>query len=258
MPVREVIPRHKRERTSNYGDTESVKGPNPSTLFSWSSEQADDVLITVETVEFAQGTFPGSGAPTVDVRPYINVKWGHGGTDNEQDFEVTYRQRIPLVASKVDVECFLKALPLPGATDPTLGGVVPADAFAKFRGWVGEGIDGLPLTPTRWIEQYGAAANGGVLVVGQARLANLRAFRTAGGTTDYLLLFDKASPAVNNDIPVDAMALPLVTANSNPLKMDLGNTRAFRFGAVWAVSTTPYVLTLDAAAAAFVSAEFVT
>lgn len=247
MPVREVIPRTKRERTSNYGDTESTTGENRAPIFAWDAEQADFVQITAEVVEF---TIPPN--TTGNFRPYLRVAWGHGGTDVVAEFDITYRQRIPLVCSKVDVEIFIKSLEVQGTErlDPQ---PIPADAKLKVRAFVGEGVDGLPLVPTRWQTQFNSVQ--GILSAVSCRLANLRAFLTAATASPaYLLLFDANAAVANGAIPVDGM--PLVTPPVGPVPLELGSTRGFVNGLVWAISSTPYMLTLDNAGRAFVSAEF--
>jgi hypothetical protein len=263
MPVRPRLAGTRREHQVNYGNAAKVAGSARSSLFYMSQEQGSDLLLTIECVSIS---IPSAAIGTGDFRPYAHVAWGHGGTDVEADFEVTYRQRIPVAASTVKVDVFLKALPLAQSDGTELNAAVPSGATAAFRGFVSEGADAEPLYPTMWVTQMGAGAGNlvgpkgvGLLVGQQARLATLRAFTTdsAGGGARYLQLFDQAAAPANGAIPVDCFPLnaPPTTAPAEVPPWAFGQTRAFVQGLAWAVSTTPFVLTLDPNAQAFVTAE---
>src|SRR5437868_5779771 len=107
MPAREILPGHRRERVVNYGDAATVGGNGKKALFHWNAEQATAVAVTVWCEAF---DVPSGAVGSGDFRPFVHVKWGHGATDMEFDFDATYRQRIPLVASTVAVECFIASL----------------------------------------------------------------------------------------------------------------------------------------------------
>ncbi len=261
MPVRPRLAGTRREHQVNYGNSANVEGGRRAPLFTMSQEQGSDLLVTIECATLA---LPATAIGTGDFRPYAHLAWGHGGTDVEADFEVTYRQRIPICASGVNVEVFLKSLPLAQADGTQTIAPVPASARASFRGFVSEGTDAEPLFPTMWIAQMGLSAGNlvgpkgvGVLVGQQVRLASLRAFAvdaTAAGPR-YLQLFDRAAAPADGAVPVDVFPLPAGAAAEAVPPQVFGQTRAFVQGLAWAVSSTPFVLTLDASAEAFVAAE---
>jgi hypothetical protein len=163
------------------------------------------------------------------------------------DFDITWRQRIPLVASTVQVQVFIGAFPFPGQSKTPK---VPAGAKLKARVFVSEGIDGTRLFPAQWQTQVGQAS--GVLSTTSARLSALRAFNPVaapGGQTTslFLLLFDKAAAPAATDVPMDGMPLPFNTPGFGGLaRMPLGETRAFVNGIAWGVSSTPFEFTPSA------------
>ncbi len=263
MPVRPRLATTRREHQVNYGNSAHVQGGGRASLFTMSQEQGSDLLVTIECGALV---LPGAAIGTGDFRPYAHVAWGHGGTDVEADFEVTYRQRIPIAASTVKVDVFLKALPLAQSDGTTRLAPVPSEASADFRGFVSEGIDAEPLFPTMWLTQMGAAAGNlvgprgvGLIVGQQGRLVNLRAFGelAAAGASRFLLLFDQATSPTNGDVPVDGAPFePSVAGGAaRAAALALPQTRAFAQGLAWAVSTTPLVLTADPAAQVLVTVE---
>ena len=52
MPVQEVIPRIRKQRTINYGNTETVNGTGKVVLFDYDGEQATPLLVTVQCTDF--------------------------------------------------------------------------------------------------------------------------------------------------------------------------------------------------------------
>ena len=263
MPVRPRLATTRREHQVNYGNSAHIQGSARASLFTMSQEQGSDLLVTIECASLA---LPASALGTGDFRPYAHVAWGHGAIDVEADFEVTYRQRIPVAASTVKVDVFLKALPLAQSDGTVRFAPVPSDASADFRGFVSEGIDAEPLFPTMWLTQMGLSGGNlvgprglGLLVGQQVRLVALRAFAdlAAAGASRFLLVFDQAAAPADGDIPVDGAPFePGVAGTSaRAAALALPQTRAFVHGLAWAVSTTPLVLTLDPAAQALVTAE---
>jgi hypothetical protein len=251
MPVRPIIPTTRRERVANYGDAQRVTGPNLATLFHWSAEQSWQIVLYVQCEEFV---IPAPAIGTADFRPFVRISWGHGASSNETDVEVTYRQRIPLVCSTLHVQCFIASLPLAQSNGTTVEAPVPVGAAARFRGFMGEGVDGVPLFPTQWVTQMGTGA--GQIRAGQTRLSSFRAFLpVATASPRYLLLLDQNAPPANGQIPVDGFPLVVPPNQSSPPGLPLGQTRGFVQGLAWAVSSTPFVVTLDPAAQAFVCAE---
>jgi hypothetical protein len=248
--VRPILPHTRRLRVANYGTTQDVVGSQVAPLFQWSAEQSDSVAVYVQVPEF---DIPEAAIGTADFRPYVRLDWGHGGAFATTEFEVTRRQRIALVGSTVDLKCFIKALPLATA-DGYVKAAVPVDARATFRAFMGEGLDGLSLYPTQWITQF--PGNAGLIVDHDARLSELRGFVTGGGATlVYLLLFDQDTVPTGGETPVEALPLIVPPGASGMPALELGQTRAFVHGLAWAVSSTPFVLTLVTGANAFVCAE---
>lgn len=261
--LREVIPRTRREKTINYGNPDTTK-EGRVVLVDLDVEQANPFLISVQCTDFLVPP-PAAGPPIGDFRPFVHVTWGHGGADNETDIDVTYRQRFAVVGSKIRVEGFVGSLPAPGQARilppapqgaPKLGGPpIPAGSHANFRAFTGEGLDGDRKFPTIWQTQINQAT--GIIALGQARLASLRAFQPAaqGAALVYFLVFDKAGVPVAGDIPFDGAPLPVANAAADALvRIPMGETRAFVNGISWGVSSTPFAYTA-AAVPIFVASE---
>jgi hypothetical protein len=243
VPSREIIPQSRRERQTNYGGTESVVGPGLQPLFHMDKLEASGLVLYVECREFF---VPAGAVGTADFRPFVHVSWGHGAASVKGDYDCTFRQRIPLVGSDVEVQAYINSLPFPGQA----GGVaVPPTATSKFRAFVAEGTDGIELYPTTWQTQLNLSS--GVLTpapsantvgVSQVRLASLRAINP--GEFVYLLLFDAAAVPAAAAVPFDAMPLPVATTdNQGPIALPLGQTRAFVNGIAWGVSSTLFTYT---------------
>src|SRR5215475_10132002 len=111
--MRVLVPHTKRERVANYGDTVTVTGQDRTTAFDLQKDQ-DSFLTVVAQVE--SFSVPQAASGTADFRPFLHIDWGHGGTMARGDFDITWRQRIPLVASTVQVQLFIAAFPFPGQT----------------------------------------------------------------------------------------------------------------------------------------------
>jgi hypothetical protein len=248
--MREIVTHGRRERPTNYGDALAVSGGTRATIFSRRVEQASWLLVTIECVSFS---IP-AGAAVGDYRPMVHLKWGHGATDVETDIEVTYRQRFPVCASTLECEGFIQAFIFPGQAGPPPN--VPAGATARFRAFVAEGVDGLPLYASRWTTQLNVAA--GVLATSQARLGSIKVVNpAAAGGPDFFLLFDKATPPAGGDVPFDGAVLPLATAAGGQLVLPQGQTRAFVHGIAWGISSTLFTYTA-AAVPVLVAAELET
>jgi len=244
MPVQEVIPRIRKQRTINYGNTETVNGTGKVVLFDYDGEQATPLLVTVQCTDFSVGGAVG------DFRPYAAITWGHGGADVETEgVDCTFRGRFPVVASAVKVEVFVASFALPGEANPR---TLPGDLVAKFRGFLGEGLDGLRIFSTRWITQIDQSE--GLIAEGQQRLAAVRVFNP-GANVEYFQLFDLDAPPVNGDIPDDGGPVPPVNAVTGGLvPIPMGETRGFVNGIAWGMSSTPFVFTATGTHV-FVSAE---
>ena len=249
-----------RQRVTNYGDAQLVRAQERQTIFTMQKDQGSPLLVTVQCVEFS---IPTADLGTADFRPMVRLSWGHGASSVDADFDCTYRQRIPVAASTAEVQAFIGVFPIPGGASPLP--VVPDAAFARFRGFVSEGTDDLPMAPTRWVTQINQST--GVLAEGQARLVALRAWSPAAtpAHVPYFLLFDQPTAPVGGEIPVDGMPLVVAgpvgaaTGTSGPIPGLLGpesNTSSFTRGIAWGISSTPYVFTADPdALTAFVRAE---
>jgi hypothetical protein len=239
--MRALIPHTKKDRVANYGDTVNVRGRGRETAFVLQKDEGCFLTITAQVESFS---VPANAQGTADFRPYAHVEWGHGATVARADFDITWRQRIPLVASTVQVQVYVAAFPFPGqaAVAP-----VPEGARLKARVFVSEGVDATRLFPAQWQTQIDQST--GVLANASARLASLRAFNPAPapagqGASLFLLLFDKDSIPVATEVPMDGLPLPFNAPNLHGLAgLPLGETRAFVRGIAWGVSTTPFVFT---------------
>jgi hypothetical protein len=239
--MRVLVPHTKKDRVANYGDTVNVRGRGRETAFALQKDEGCFLTVTAQVESFH---IPDTAQGTADFRPYVHVEWGHGATVARADFDITWRQRIPLVASTVQVQVFVAALPFPGQGTPAQ---VPDDARLKARVFVSEGVDATRLFPAQWQTQINQST--GVLSAAPTRLSSLRAFNPAPApsrqaTSLFLLLFDKDSAPVATDVPMDGLPLPFNTPNFDGLaRLALGETRAFVRGIAWGVSTTPFVFT---------------
>jgi hypothetical protein len=247
-----------RERVTNYGDAQTVTDEGQPTIFTFHGNDGEQRVLIVQCEEIF---IPPAAVGLADFRPMVHVEWGHGASSVNGDFDCTFRQRIPVAGSTVEVSGFIGVFKLPAGAGPL---TVPTGARVKLRAFMSEGIDGLPLFATQWVTQFNS--DRGVLAVGQARLASLRAFAADKATAKvpYLLLFDKATAPVAGDVPIDAMRLPIggpvgaATGVSTPSgDLPMGQTAGYVHGVAWAISSTPYVQTDDTdALTAFVRAEF--
>jgi hypothetical protein len=242
--MRALVPHTKRERVANYGDTVTVSGQDRATAFDLQKDQGSFLTVVAQVESFS---VPQAALGTADFRPFLHVEWGHGATMVKGDFDITWRQRIPLVASTVQVQVFIAAFPFPGQSNTPR---VPPRAQLKARVFVSEGLDGTRLFPAQWQTQIGQAS--GILSANSARLSALRAFNPATApdgqaTSLVLLLFDKGTTPVAGDIPMDGMPVPFNTPEFGGLaQMALGQTRAFVNGISWGMSSTPFAFTPSA------------
>lgn len=228
--VREIVPHTRRQRVMNYGDTLTLTGAGPASIFEHTQEEGDQLTLTVECL----AVFIPAGSAAGDYRPYVKVTWGHGGTGAETWIEVTRRQRFSFVGSTCGVEAMILSVPLPN-TPTAVPAPVPGGAIAKFRAFVCEGIDGVPLYPTRWLTQLGV--NLGVFSPRSARVASARL--VAGTPGEFFQLFDRKVAPVNGDVPFDMCVVDATGAGS----IELGQTRGFVEGLAWGMSSTPFVFT---------------
>lgn len=266
MPVQERFSNLRREHQVNYGNTCHCVGGTSEPLFHMSQKEGRPFVVTVEALNLI---IPDNVAATGDFRPYIHMAWGHGGADVEVDIEATYRQRIAVAASTVDVRAFVKSMPLAQGNGSFLQPPVPNTVQCDFRAMVSEGPDALPLFPTYWLTSMGTNKGNfvgpqgvGIVPGPSSRLASIRAFTVLAGEstgTDYLLLFDQDTVPVNGNVPIDAFPLNVNVAPAalpvGPMPAAMGQTRSFAKGLAWGISTTPYALTLDPNVTAFVSVE---
>lgn len=227
--MRAVVPQGRRERIANYGDTETVVGGNRKAIFSHRKEQGFQLLLTVQCTEFR---LPPAAVGTGDFRPFVHVDWGHGASSASTDIDCTFRQRFPVAASEVEVQAFIASFPFPGQPAAV---AVPDQAVAKFRAFVSEGIDGIPLFDTRWLTQLNVSS--GVFAKGQAQLASARVFNPTAGAVQYFLLFDQPSAPIAGDVPFDGA--PVTPNVLTPIP--LGQTRKWVRGVAWGMSSTPFV-----------------
>jgi hypothetical protein len=255
--VVDIVPGTRRQRKVNWGDAQTVQSGQPATLFMMNGEQGTSLVLTIECVTLS---IPDDDIGTADFRPYALVSFGNGGSDVFAEYDVTHRVVIPIVAASATVQVVIRSLPLPLANGTFAEAPVPAAATASFRGFASQGTDGQSPYPTRWVPQMGA--NQGAITDTQARLTYLHAFAVPTGEATglrYLQLFDTAiTPLENGAIPVHVFPVNVPSpAPTDPIAVgaQFGETRGFVNGLAWALSTTPYVLTLDAGSTAFVAAE---
>lgn len=256
------MPTTVRDRAVNRGDVVvAMDGSVPVTIFDWAVDDADASAMTLY-VQCEEFTIPPAAIGTGDFRPMVHVEWGNGGATNRTDIEVTYRQRMPFVCASLYVQAFIASFPLANSDGTFATAAVPVGASAKFRAFIAQDPDGLPLYATRWITQM--AADRGLLIKGQQRLASFRGFATSAdsATAGFVLLFDNNVAPSPGDTPVDAFPFepqPAVGATpSGGVTQWLGQTRAFVRGIGWALSSTAYTFTAIPSAKAFITGEIET
>jgi hypothetical protein len=108
--MRTLVPHTRRDRVANYGDTVNVRGQGRETAFDLQKNDACSLAITAQVESFF---IPPAAVGSGDFRPFVHVEWGHGGTMARSDFDITFRQRIPLVASTAQVQVFIASLRIP-------------------------------------------------------------------------------------------------------------------------------------------------
>lgn len=254
-----ILPTTVRDRAVNRGDVVvAADGSVPVTIFDWSVDDADASAMTLY-VQCEQFTIPTAAIGTGDFRPMVHIEWGNGGATNRTDLEVTFRQRQTFVCASLYVQAFIASFPLAKGDGTFATAAVPVGTSAKFRAFIAQDPDAVPLFATRWITQMNL--DRGLLIGGQQRLATFRGFATAG-TSGFVLLFDNNAAPAPGDTPVDAFPFeqqPAAGATpSGAIKLDLGQTRAFVRGIGWGLSSSAYTFTPIAGAAAFVTGEIET
>lgn len=277
MKLSTEVPTTRRERATNWGDSQTVAGGARAALFTMSSQQSDSVTLYAQ----AALSVPVDLVGTADFRPIVRVSWGQGGSSVQSDFDCTYRQRIPLASAIAEVSCWIAALPLPmtSPAQPIPGGnqllgnergpfAAPAAVTCDFRCFAAQGHDSVDLFPTIWLSQ--TDLDFGVYASGPVRLASFRAYNPGPGEVNgsaaalvYLLLFDEPTAPAPGDVAVESMFLPYTTSStnvpslqSNLVAPSLGQTRAFGRGLSWGVSTDPFVYAApNPAVAVFTAAE---
>jgi hypothetical protein len=236
--MRALIPPTKRERVANYGDAVTVIGQDRAAAFDLQKDQGFFLTVVAQVESLS---LPDAAIGTADFRPFVHIEWGHGATIAKGDFDITWRQRIPLVASTVQVQLYIAAFPFPGKTSAPK---VPREARLKARVFASEGIDGLRPFPALWQTQLGQSA--GVLSASSARLSALRAFNpspapAAAGSSLFLHLFDSAAVPAAGAVPMDAAPLPYNSPErAAGADVRLGETRGFVHGISWGVSSAPF------------------
>ncbi len=219
----------RREREVNWGDKTKIRGNEKKTLAWVSVEQSRPMVV------YATAVVRG-GAAAAGVACVVNVEWGHGGASVFQEFPVVHRLRVPLAASMVKVSGRL--------LDPN-GGPPPATVSCEVSVVISPGVDGQTLRNTEWVHDAGAE---GTLARGPARIMRVEGYN--GGAKDtWVMLCD--GPGANGDVPT--IARPVRAGRTFTIvRFD---SHAFRNSITWFASSTPLVLTKDAAALLRVDAE---
>jgi hypothetical protein len=270
MTVRTEIPPTRKERVTNTGDAIQVVGGQRTAIVTYGGAASSALAIYVQCTEL---TVPPPLAGSADFRLMVSVDWGHGNASTLSDFDCTYRQRIPIVASSVEMFAWIAAFPAFSANPPRpigsfykggLGGPngplqAPAGVRAKARVFIAEGSDAQRKYPTFWMTQQGVTS--GVYVVGQGRLAGLKCWAIGAPTPAalYMQLFDSPDLPAIGDVPFDSTPLDLGPAgDSGPrIAFGQGQTRGFVAGLAWGLSTEPFSFDdTFVRARAFTTAEF--
>jgi len=218
-------------------------GGDRVTLPDVSNLQGDAGAIVAQCTEI---TIPEDLLGTADFRPMLTIDWGHGATTVSSDFDVTFRQRIPLLGATAQCFGWIAAFPAYGSTTVipapgNLGGpngdlAANRNIEAHFRAFYSEGTDAVSLFPTLWRTQIGAAA---AMIQGMTRISRVRAALPAGsGAQLFLSLFDSAAPPIAGLVPFESIPIPFAeTTARTDIDLPFGQTRALVNGFAWGLST---------------------
>ena len=165
-----------------------------------------------------------------DFFPFVRVTWGSGGSRQRQLFDCTARQRIPLCASTISVDCLL--LDRNGAA-PTTGTPV-----SVFNVMISPGLDGIDREPTEWVFAT-ALTTSSLMASGTRKVMRVRGYNNSAAQI-YVQVHDLAASPPGAG--VTCLWDELVGANS-PFDIPFPDTFFVGNGLVLAASSTPVTYT---------------
>ncbi len=210
----------------NFGDRVRVRGDEQASLAWVRLEESHPFTV------YVTARIDGPPALVDNVMAIATIEWGHGGASVTQEYPIIRRLRVPLAASMVRVSARLVA-------DPPATPL--ADMSAELAAVVAPGVDGGRDRNTRWARQHGSA---GVLSSEPQRVVALDGYN-ALATPRWIMLFDARAVPPDGTLPDLARPAP---PYPNVFELGADDARPFHAGVSWAVSSTPVLLTRDAAA----------
>ena len=210
-----------RKSDVNFGDRMSLRGGEKRSLanISVAEGQAFTVYATADVV---------APAGAARVYPVVSVEWGHGGASlKARELRVYRRLRFPVVGSTVSVT---------GWMVDDKGQPPPKTVVCRMAAFIAPGADGETLRSTDWISQSGAQ---GLISGGPEQVLTVEGYPAGAPAARWLMLFDALTLPANGAFP--ALACPARRA----FRRDRFDSQGFRFGVLWAVSSTPITLTAN-------------
>jgi hypothetical protein len=210
-----------RKSDVNFGDRMTVHGGESKSLanISVTEGQAFTVYATAEVKA------PAAAPP---IFPVVRIEWGHGGASvKAREFRIYRRLRVPVVGSTVSVS---------GRMVDDKGQPPPKTVECRMAAFIAPGSDGETLRNTDWISQSGAQ---GLISGGPEQVLTVEGYPAGGPAARWLMLFDALTLPAAGAFP--ALACPARRA----FRRDRFDSQGFRFGVLWAVSSTPLTLTFN-------------
>jgi hypothetical protein len=216
------------------GPGTSVPGSGPSSqplgILRYQSEECKAFQITCSGTQVPIN--PGVAMGQVG-RPVMIVDWGVGGVSFREVVDVSPpRGRFTCVAQSVQVTVQLLGITgLPFSTN----------VQCIFNAQLEEGIDPDFRTPTQFINNKPSSTSQ-IVSTAPCRLVSITAYDQNGAGADTLMLFDAVANPGNGASPDLAFPIPAFPGIVNA---DFERSEfVFLNGLFWAVSSTPYILTL--------------
>jgi len=229
-----------------FGRRENVKGDGALHQLARPQLELDSFMtISVETANLKN--FPDED-PTV--QPLCQIKWGNGNVLFTKIVQPLFHIDVPVCASTVEVNCYI-GNPFTGLVhkDNTIS--------ADFIVAVSEGVTGLPQRQSLFVVSSGQPSQS--VAQGPQRLMSVRGYNLAA-TVEWLMGFDHFEVATmlipNGTLPAVSVPIPMGGAgNPGAFSDSWLNTRPFRDGLTWVVSSTPGTLTRDGGASVRIETE---
>jgi hypothetical protein len=235
---------------SAFGRRETVKGDGTTHQLGRIQLELDSMLtISAETANLKN--FPSED---LTVQPLCQIKWGNGNVLFTKIVQPLFHIDVPVCASTVEINCFIGN---PFAQNPAATPTKDITISADFVVSVSEGVTGLPQRQS--IVQVSSGLPATSVAAGPQRILSVRGYNLVN-TVRWLMGFDHFEVATalipNGTLPQVSIPMPAGGAgNPTAFSDSFLNTRAFRDGLTWVVSSTPDTLTRDGGASVRIETE---